>query len=403
MVRWLANNVGLMGLAVLLAFAVWLVSTWQEDPIEERQIAVPVTLIGLRQRTDTILTSQIPTTVTTNIRAPRTVLEALDHGGMQVSVDLRNLDSGEHVIDLVPKLTQSPAMIMSSSPVTALISLERLGHATMPVQIDLRGEPALGYQTLFPTIEPGQVTITAPRQILSQVVALTNTISIDSVRTNIEQQVRVFPRGADGRIVDGVTVQPDYVTIRIPIEQKSNYRDLAVRVRSEGRPAEGYSITNISSDPQLVTVLGSRGVIQGLQGYIETQSVSVDGATSDVQKEVSLNTPPGVSLLSNLTVTVLIKIEPIQGARTITRKVEVTGVPSNREVVLSPDVVDVVLAGSLPTLNSLKPEDVHIVIDLREVKDLKPGVVQVTPKVTGLPEGITAQGTQPAAVQVELK
>ena len=403
MARWLANNVGLMGLAILLAFAVWLVSTWQDNPIEEGVIAAPVELLGRNQRSDTILKSSVPTTVTTNIRAPRSVLNALAHGGVKVNIDISKLNEGDHIIELVPQLSQFPATLLSSSPVTAVISLERLAHADLPVRLTIRGEPALGYQILSPVIEPSHIVITAPYQIITQVNALSVTVMIDNARADSEQRVRVFALDVNGKTVDGITMQPEFVSVQVPIQQKSNYRDLAVRVRPEGRPADGYSITNVASDPQIATVLGSRDVIQNLQGYIETQNVSVDGAISDVQKEVSLNTPVGVSLLSNLTVTVKIKIEPIQGARTITRKVEISGKPTNRVVNLSPDTVDVVLSGSLPTLNSLKSEDVHVLVDLREIKDLKPGVIQLEPKVIGLPEGITSQSLQPAKVQVEIK
>ena len=403
MARWLANNVGLMGLAVLLAFAVWLVSTWQDNPIEEGVIMAPVEVIGLNLRSDTILKNTVPTTVTTVVRAPRSVLQALARGGVRVNVDIRQFNEGDHIVELIPKIGILPATLLSSSPVTTVISLERLAQVDLPVNMQVRGEPALGYQLLSPAIDPDHVVITAPRQIISQVSTLSVTVIIDNARANVEQRVRVFALNVGGKIVDGITLQPEFVTVRLPVEQKSNYRDLAVRVRPEGRPADGYSIANVASDPQIATVLGSRDAIQNLQGYIETQNVSVDGATKDVEKEVSLNTPPGVSLLSNLTVTVKIKIEPTQGARTITRKVEISGIPTNRTAVTSPETVDLVLSGSLPTLNSLKSEDVHVVIDLREIKDLKLGVIQLEPRVTGLPEGITSQSLQPAVVQVEIK
>ena len=401
--RWLGNNVGLMGLALLLAFAVWLVSTWQDNPIEEGIIAAPVELLGRNQRSDTILKSTVPTTVTANIRAPRSVLNALANGGIKVNVDISKLEEGDHIVELIPQFKLAPATLLSSLPVTAVISLERLSHVDLPVRLQIRGEPALGYQILIPSIEPSHVVITAPREVISRVNTLSVTVTIDNARADSEQRVRVFALDTNGKTVDGITMQPEFVTVQVPILQKSNYRDLAVRVRPEGRPADGYSITNVASDPQIATVIGSRDVIQNLQGYIETQSVSVDAATGDVTKDVSLNTPIGVSLLSNLTVTVKIKIEPFQGARTITRKVEISGKPTNRQVVASPDTVDVVLSGSLPTLNSLKSEDVHVVVDLREIKELKPGVFQVEPKVIGLPEGISPQSLQPAKVQVEVK
>ena len=92
MMRWLTNNVGLMVLAVLLAFAVWLVSAWQEDPIAEELVPGRVMVSGLDQST-TLLSNSLPTTVTTRIRAPRSVLQSLAKGGVKVDVNLADLGS----------------------------------------------------------------------------------------------------------------------------------------------------------------------------------------------------------------------------------------------------------------------------------------------------------------------
>jgi YbbR domain-containing protein len=117
-----------------------------------------------------------------------------------------------------------------------------------------------------------------------------------------------------------------------------------------------------------------------------------------VSELVSLNVPPNVSLLSGLQVSVTIKIEPIQGARTVTSKIEVIGVPVGVRATPSPTTVDIVLAGSLPLLNSLKDQDVRVIID---AKDLKAGINVVEPQVVR-PDGITVQSIQPATIQVEL-
>jgi YbbR domain-containing protein len=397
MIRWLANNVGLMVLAVLLAFAVWLVSAWQEDPISEEVVSGRVIVVGLDPST-TLLSNSLPTTITTRIRAPRSVLQFLAAGGVKVDVNLADLSEGDHVITLTPALSAEPASLLSSLPVTSSVTIQKLVQRTLPISLKIDGSPALGFRQLQPAIVPNTVTITASRQVISQVIQVSGNLSVDGSRTDVAQTVRIFPRDANGNIISNVFVEPGSVAVSVTLEQLSNYKDLAVKVEREGQPAQGYAVTGISSDPPIVTVFGARDVITALQGFIQTQPVSIAGRVADVSELVSLNVPPNVSLLSGLQVSVTIKIEPIQGARTVTSKIELIGVPKGVTGTPSPTTIDIVLSGSLPRLNSLKDEDVRVIID---AKDLKPGINIVEPQIVK-PEGITVQSIQPATIQVDL-
>ena len=397
MLRWLANNVGLMVLAVLLAFAVWLVSAWQEDPISEEAVSARVSVAGLDPST-TLLSNSLPTTVTTHIRAPRSVLQLLIAGGVKVDVNLAELSEGEHVITLTPTLNSGPASLISSLPATSTLIIQKLVQRSLPVTLKIDGSPGLGFRQLQPAIVPNTVTITASRQVISQVAQVSGNISVEGLRTDVAQTLRLYPRDAKGNIVSNVFMEPSSAVVSVTLEQLSNYKDLAVKVEREGQPAQGYAVTGISSDPPIVTVFGARDVITALQGFIQTQPVSIANRIADVSELVSLNVPPNVSLLSGLQVSVTIKIEAIQGARTVTSKIELIGVPKSVKAIPSPTTVDIVLSGSLPRLNGLKDEDVRVIID---AKDLKPGINIVEPQIVK-PEGITVQSIQPATIQVEL-
>ena len=398
MVRWLANNVGLMVLAVLLAFAVWLVSAWQEDPIVQGSVQARVVISGLSQTGDTVLASTVPTTVVAIVRAPRSTLDTLAHDGVQVNVNLADLDEGDHVINLMPTMNEQTAVLIASRPLTTIVTIEKLASRILPVALNTTGNPAIGFAAQTPTIDPPVIVVTASKQSISNVVSIDGSVSVDGARTNVERSVRLFPRDAKGAIVTDVVMVPNTVNVSVTVEQLSNYKDLAVKVETVGQPGTGYAVTGISSNPSIVTVFGARDVITALQGFIATQPVSMQGAIQDVNERVSLNVPPNVSLLSGLQVSVTIKIEPIQGARTVVRHIEVIGVSTDVSATVSPATIDIVLSGSLPRLNSLTDEDVRVIVD---AKDLKPGTNQVEPQVTK-PDGINVQSIQPATIQVDL-
>ena len=126
------------------------------------------------------------------------------------------------------------------------------------------------------------------QQIISQVASVDAIVTIDNVRASIEQTVRLVARNTEGGVVDGVSIAPDAAVVNVPMEQLSNYRDLAVRAQLSGQPAEGYAITNIGADPQVVTVFGPKEAILQLPGFIETLEVAVEDATGDIEQRIGL-------------------------------------------------------------------------------------------------------------------
>ncbi len=399
LMHWFVNNVGLMLLALLFAFATWLMSTLQDDPIVEQAVPARVNAIGLEQLGDRTLLNALPQVVTATLRGPQKAFQSLRSTDLTVNVDLNGLDVGAHVITLTPTLNRSPLRIESWYPLTTTLIIDRLIRTQMPVRVSVVGSPALGFRAGTPAVFPQQVTVTASQQIITRVAGVNVTVSVDSARSSVQQDARVYARTLEGDLVVGVTIAPDTVTVRIPMEQLSNYRDLPVVVKWRGQPAEGYAVTDISVDPPIVTVFGPVDAVQATKGYIETMSVSIANAQSDIDEAVGLNVPAGVSLVTEAqTVRVRIRIQPLLGSRTVTRQPELEGLGDGLSSDISPDSVDIVLNGPLPRLNDLTEEDVRVIVD---VSGLTAGIHQVTPRIV-TPEGITAQSVLPATIQIEI-
>jgi len=398
MARWLVNNISLMVLAVLMAFLVWVVASLQQDPIVENTLSAPVVIVS-PPNDQTILASTLPASVTVRMRAPQSTFDALGAGSVQVPVDLSQLGAGEHVVKLEPVVRASPAMVLSWRPVTASVTIAEVISMSVPVRVVLEGVPAIGYRAQPPLADPEQVLVTGARQIIEQLERLEVKVNIEGARSTVEQTARPMARSRDGATITNIVLSPTIVAVRVPLEQLSNFKDLAVRVRPVGQPAEGYAITSISVSPQVVTVFGPREAIQQLPGFIDTLEVSVSGATQDVEQRVGLNVPPNISPIGdNMTVLVRVRIEPQQGARTVSRRPIIVGIGDGLTAKVSPLTVDIVLAGPQPTLNRLTLDNVRVEVD---VTGLEVGVHQLTPKVT-VPEDVSVQSVVPSTVQVEI-
>jgi YbbR domain-containing protein len=293
-----------------------------------------------------------------------------------------------------------PSLLLSSRPNTATVSIENTVRQTFPVKVSITGTPAIGYRPLPSSVNPPEVVVMGTSQLMSQITSIEALVSVDNVRSSLEQTVPLVALDAEGNAIDDVNISPNAAVVRVPLEQLSNYRDLAVRVKITGQPENGYAVTGVEYAPQVVTVFGPREAIQQLPGFIETLDLSIDNARQAVEQRVGLNVPPNVSLVSeNQSVAVRVQIEPQQGARTVSRQPTVVGVATPLTYTVSPPSVDIVLAGPLPQLNQLTEGDVRVEVD---ASNLPAGVHQVAPTVS-TPDGITVQSVLPATVQVDIK
>jgi YbbR domain-containing protein len=67
---------------------------------------------------------------------------------------------------------------------------------------------------------------------------------------------------------------------------------------------------------------------------------------------------------------------------------------------ISPATVDVILSGPIPILDTLRPQDVLVTVD---VVNLAPGSYQLTPTVQILTSNVDVESVNPGAVEVVLE
>ncbi|HEX7588635.1 MAG TPA: hypothetical protein VF478_09995, partial [Anaerolineae bacterium] len=132
-------------------------------------------------------------------------------------------------------------------------------------------------------------------------------------------------------------------------------------------------------------------------GFVETVPIDITGGTADVSRRAVLSLPEGLSVLNNEGITVQVSVTPILGGQTVRRKVTIQGLARGLTASVSPDSVDVIISGPVPTLQALGPEDVQISVDST---GQTPGVYVVKPRVLQVPDPLKVQSIVPETVQV---
>lgn len=401
MLRWLTTNLRTFLLAFAFAVAVWITAVTAANPDVTQAYPDSIDIEFIGQDPGLVMTGTVPQQVQATLRAPRSIWDELISSDTLIHavVDLTGFQAGTRAVEVQLQIAARPVRIISVEPATFNLSLEQLVTITLPVELTLNGEPAIGYNAGEVVIDPAQAVISGPESFIAQVKHVRANLDLTNARQSIETSLPIHPFDESGSIMDGVSVNPDNIQVSLPIVQQGGYRDMAVKVMTTGKLASGYRLKNITASPLIVTVFSEDlPLIESLPGYVQTMPFDLSGASDNIETYLSLDLPGGVLLIGDQTVSVQIEIVPIEDSRQVSfRQVEVIGLGRGLRAQLSPTTVDVILAGPLPVLNSLEPSDVHVRINLT---GLAVGTYQLTPDVVVAGQGVTVQSILPGTVEV---
>jgi YbbR domain-containing protein len=402
MFRWLATNFRTFLLAFVLAIAVWVTAVTSANPDETQIYPHPIQIEYIGQDPGLILTGgTVAQQVEITLRAPRSVWNSLLAGeaSIRAVVDLTGLGSGNHVVNVQVQIGITPVLITSVAPKTIELSLEPQVTRSQAISLTFTGTPAIGYEAGTPVLNPTEVVITGAESLVSKIDHIHATLDLTNARQNINLSVPILVEDANGTVISGVSILPNTVQVSLPIIQQGGYRDMAVKVLTVGNPASGYSLTSVAAFPPIVTVYSANSnIIDSMPGYVETSSLDLGGAQADIEKQLGIILPPGVTLIGDQFVMVKVGIAPIESSLPLAYlPVEMVGLANGLQAHVSPQTVDIILSGPLPVLDSVVMSDVHVEVDLT---GLLPGTYQLTPKVTLLQQNLIVESILPGTVEV---
>jgi YbbR domain-containing protein len=401
--RWLASNIRTFLLAFVLGASVWLSAVTGADPDEVRPYPDPVPLEVIGQDPSLVLTSEIPSTVEVTLRAQRSVWEQLttQQNSVQGILDITGLSAGEHTQAVQIRVGPRPYQIVLKTPETVTFTLEALDTQSLPVDIIVSGQPAIGYQAGDATVEPTQIAISGPESLVKQAAWARVLVNLDDVRESVDEAFDVQILDEKNTLLNGVTINPQSARVMIPISPQSGYRDLAVKVVVNGQVAAGYRLENISVFPPVITVFAEDPeLVNALPGVVDTQPLDLQDAKDNISTRLALTLPESITIVGTKTVQVQVAISPIQTSVTLLKqRINIIGLPDGFDAQISPQTVDVIISGPLPVLDALTAQDIAVTID---VTGLDLGTHQLEPKVEVFVENVLEGSILPGTVEVVL-
>jgi YbbR domain-containing protein len=400
--RGLASNIRTFLLAFVLGFSVWLSAVTGEDPDEVAVFPNPVPLEVIGQDPSLVLTSDIPSTIKVTLRAPRSKWEQLttQENSVTSTLDISGLSAGEHTQTVQVLIDARPVQIVLKTPETITFTLEPLKTESLPVGIELTGQPAVGFQAGDPIIEPTQIAISGPESIVRRAARARVVVNLDDARESIDAVFDIQVVDDKNTVLNGVTINPESAQVRIPLSPQSGYRDLAVKVLMRGQVASGYRLENITVFPPVITVFApDPELVNALAAVVDTQPLDIQDAKANISTRLALTLPDTITIVGTKTVEVQVDITPIQTSLTLPLRINLIGLPDGFDAQISPEIVDVIISGPVPVLDALTAQDIKVTVD---VTGLDLGIHQLEPKVEVFVENVLEGSILPSTVEVVL-
>jgi YbbR domain-containing protein len=228
-----------------------------------------------------------------------------------------------------------------------------------------------------------------PQEVTSAVIDLRNARPGRRLFHLTAAQVNV-PYG-----VEVVQVAPATLSIEF---ENSAVRILQVRPSVEGRPAPGYEVISVKSDPATVEVIGPESSLRGLDEAM-TEPISIANETRPVREVVTVGVAdPTVRLRAAQTATVTVQVGPGSSTATLTVPITSRNADERMRVRLLPPSVSIGLKGTREAIQSLAEDAVQAYVDLA---GLTPGDHLADIEVQAR-EGLTVESVAPRAVRVRI-
>jgi YbbR domain-containing protein len=394
------HNLGLAVLSVALAFGVWMFIVDTEHPTRAGVFPVDIPVEPVNMPEGLTLGGPLGD-VALRIEADEDLWDELTASDFRASVNLLGAQIGSQYVEVQvePLGKRDGLRIIEVIPPNADVELKPLVSQVVPVSVEAVGAPPMGYEPSNPSVEPDQVVVSGPEDLVSRVAVAVATVDLSGAVTDVRQSYSLVPRDDGGFIVAGVTVDPSSVDIEVTVEQKRFSRLVVVSPSLQGSPAAGYNVTAVELDPASVTVLGPLELLN-VTSFVVTDDIDITGATSDVSRIVNIvGLHQGVSISGSSTVSVRVHIAAGQGEATFGVAPRWTGLASDLRVVSVTPLVEVTLQGELPTLRNVAPDQVTASVDL---SDLGAGSHRLEPQVEA-PAGLQVASISPTSVEVVLE
>jgi YbbR domain-containing protein len=389
-------NFSLALLALLLSATLWVLVVNDQNPerTDTPDISIPV---EINKVPSGLVVMNTVEPVRFKIRAAKDKWTDLRSASFRASVDLSRLSPGIQAVPIIPEVSDSQVHVLEVVPSTVSIRLEEIQERTVPVKVNLSGNVPFGYVYGTAKADPEVVVVSGPASLVQGVESASVDVKLDGISVDIDSAFHPSPVDSGRNPVRNISIEPQTVKVRLPVQQQVSYKQVGVRPSLTGAVAAGYWVESVGAEPSSVTVVGDPKLLAGIN-YLETAPLSIDALSSGVVQDVKIAVPQGLSLVQQQSVRVRVLVSPLQTSQVVRVAPKIINLDPRLRVTGGPAYIEVVLQGPAPIMQGIRVDTLVVTVD---ANGLSEGSYSVKPVIV-TPPAVSVASVQPETVGLVL-
>jgi YbbR domain-containing protein len=219
---------------------------------------------------------------------------------------LSGLSAGKHELPVKVEAPQG-TRVVKTVPSRVSVTLVQISEKIVPVHVTITAQPPEGFLLSGTLPSPAQAIVRGAYQDITRVKSVEARLDLSKQKGS--QRLPAQMTAVDSRLqeVSGVTVSPKDGEVYVVVEADQIDKQIPVDIQVTGTPAAGVQLGTVSIDPQVVTVVGSRTLVESLQ-TATGDPVDISGLDKTTVKQVTLIPENGVIYYPG-TVTVQVELK----------------------------------------------------------------------------------------------
>lgn len=225
-------------------------------------------------------------------------LKQIDESNFHATVDLKNLAEGTYERDIIVNSKREDVKVISVSPQRATVRVEKKISKTVPIRVKLDGQAASEYTASETSAEIDSAIVSGPEKTINTIAEVVAPLKLSGENSNFSKTVKLFAYNATGIEIKNVKIEPENTLVRVTISIIGEAKTVGVKIKTIGSVASGYWISNITSDPQIFTISGSRSVLASTK-FLETEPIDISNLSEKKSFSAKLVIPRGIDIIDN--------------------------------------------------------------------------------------------------------
>lgn len=228
--------------------------------------------------------------VTVQLEVAQSLYSRVSPENVQVTLDVSSVrTAGTQEVPL--KATSTYGRVVSIMPESVMLTFEKLDSRLIPVNVEFSGDEEAQYWYNISRTNPTAVTVSGAGSLvrsISQARVYSDVTGAGKTYERAEPFVLVDSEGNEVSqdmltcSVSSITVMVDvYPTKEIPISTE-------IENVITGRVAEGYTVTDVSIQPESITVAADQSLLDGISEML-IDPVSVEGLTQSFSARAAIS------------------------------------------------------------------------------------------------------------------